>query len=284
MLDALVGALGGGVGDLLGAGLSMFGASKARKQAKEDALNKFVDLRQAAERGGFNPLTALQATGGAGFGAYGSSAPPLASIELLTSFGNKLGEEFSGAADRRRATETLQHDLAKLQLDQARSGVLVPPPRSATAALGGLAPLRPPVATLGQSSERDPNASRSGLVVSRGNSGSGGVGGSGEPLTPPEMPLYNLYIEVYDPTTGRTSRIPNPDLLDAGPVEMATGLSVIGFADAAQNGVPAAKRVVGTYVPLNLNLAERYRSSRKREADALGDVFGPNWYREQFPN
>ncbi len=124
-------------GKLLGAGLSIFGANKARKQARQDALNKFVDLRAAADAGGINVLTALGATGGQGFGAYGSSAPPLASVELLTGALGDYEDERNGTADLRRSTDRLNNDLAKIKLEQARSGVYAPPPPKAYAAAGG---------------------------------------------------------------------------------------------------------------------------------------------------
>lgn len=129
-------ALAAAAPDLLGAAVSAMGASKARKQAIGDAANKFVDLRAAAEKGGFSPLTALQATGGAGFGNYGSSAPPLASVELLTGAVGKFYDEASGQGAQRRATDKLNFDLAQLRLDQARSGVYVPSPPSAVAGMG----------------------------------------------------------------------------------------------------------------------------------------------------
>lgn len=135
-------ALGGMLPDLAGSALSLFGANKARQQAKGDAFNKFADLRDAAINGGFNPLTALQATGGAGFGAYPTSAPPLASVELLTGGLQKGMDEVTGVADQRRAADRLNLDMAQLRLDQARSGVVAYAPRSAAGRVGsGVSPL-----------------------------------------------------------------------------------------------------------------------------------------------
>lgn len=122
---------------LLGGIFSLFGASRARSQAKKDASNKFVDLRNAAIKGGFNPLTALEATGGSGFGAYPSSAPPLASVELLTGALEAGADELSGDAGRRRSADELNNDLAVLRLDQARSGVVAYRPPSAANSMGG---------------------------------------------------------------------------------------------------------------------------------------------------
>ena len=64
-----------------------------RKLAKEDASNKFVDMRNAAQKAGFNPLTALRMTGAAGFGAYGgytAQVPVLSKVNFSRSIGTSL--------------------------------------------------------------------------------------------------------------------------------------------------------------------------------------------------
>ena len=133
-----MGLLGAILPKVFGAAVGIFGANKARRQAKADAANKFIDLRAAAEAGGFNPLTALEATGGGGFGAYPSSAPPLASVELLTGAVQDGIDEIDGTAAMRRAKDRLELDLAKLRLDQARSGVAVYEPRRAVSSVGSV--------------------------------------------------------------------------------------------------------------------------------------------------
>jgi hypothetical protein len=114
-------------------------AQQNRDDAKADAAAKFSDLRNAAITGGFNPLTALTATGGAGFGDYGGSsaytpasdvsgvaagAAPLASISMLGSVldktGTALGDIFSGKAAQDEARDRLNLDLGQVNLDQAR--------------------------------------------------------------------------------------------------------------------------------------------------------------------
>lgn len=95
-------------------------AKKARARALEDEKQKFVRLREAAELGGFNPLTALQAAG-AGFGAnIPSGAPPLASIELVKNAITDFGSWATGAEAKEAARQELELDLAKIKLDQAR--------------------------------------------------------------------------------------------------------------------------------------------------------------------
>lgn len=102
--------------------LGIFGAKKRRKQARSDQKKQFERLREAAERGGFNPLTALQSTGGAGFGALPSSAPPLASIDFIRDALSGVADEVTGEAAERRATDRFNRELAELQLERAKGG------------------------------------------------------------------------------------------------------------------------------------------------------------------
>lgn len=51
-------------------GASLIGGALSRKQAKKERDNHFVNLRNSAIRGGYNPLTAMRATGGGGYGNY----------------------------------------------------------------------------------------------------------------------------------------------------------------------------------------------------------------------
>jgi hypothetical protein len=121
-------------------------ASLGRALYQKDAQNKFVDMRSAAQAGGFNPLSILAATGGAGFGDYGgasgfngvvnspgvsgvtmadtASAPPLTSISMLgsalTGAGSGFADVLSGKAAQDAARDRLSLDLGNIQLDQAR--------------------------------------------------------------------------------------------------------------------------------------------------------------------
>lgn len=104
---------------LLGGLFSRNSAKKARAQALEDEKQKFVRLREAAELGGFNPLTALQYSG-AGFGSNTpTGAAPLASIEMVQNAITDFGQIVTGEESKRRAREQLETDLLKIQLDQA---------------------------------------------------------------------------------------------------------------------------------------------------------------------
>jgi hypothetical protein len=52
------------------AGGTAVGAELSRERARKERENHFVNLRNSARRAGFNPLTALRATGGGGYGQY----------------------------------------------------------------------------------------------------------------------------------------------------------------------------------------------------------------------
>jgi len=211
------------LGSLIGGAFSLFSASKQRSQAKEDAANKFIDLRASALAGGFNPLTALQATGGAGFGAYPSSAPPLASIEFLTGAADGIVDEVSGAADLRRATDRLNFDLAALKLDQARSGVVLPPPPSAVAAFGA-SPLGALPVTVAQSNVGVTDAG----VDPSDAADIAAAGGS-----PREQRLTPIDLFVpYRMRDGSIGFGPNPSVMDAE--QFAAALALWGAVEAKQ--------------------------------------------------
>jgi hypothetical protein len=77
--------------------------AKNRELAKKDASNKFTDMSKAASKAGINPLTALRATGGAGFGAYGGynglmqstiQAPILSKQSFAENLGTRLANTY----------------------------------------------------------------------------------------------------------------------------------------------------------------------------------------------
>lgn len=100
----------------------------------------FKKIRESAEAGGFNPLTALMS--GAGGIASGSSTPPLASFDLLSQGLQGVSDALTGKTAQLDAQERLRTDLMQLQLDQARSGVVqAAPPRAVDRVGVGGAPL-----------------------------------------------------------------------------------------------------------------------------------------------
>lgn len=130
-----------GVGSILGGIGGLFGGRKKQKTMSpaESMVSQAKGARWASDEYGFNPLTMLQygqPGAGAHIGMGGGGAPPLASIDLITGGLAGLDDVLSGDKARRRAADQLELDIAKIKLDQARSGVLLPPPPSAVAAPG----------------------------------------------------------------------------------------------------------------------------------------------------
>lgn len=124
-------ALGGPAGAKVGAGLgSSIGASldakdaakKERKRALGDSALQFARLRDAAVTGGFNPLTALVATGGQGFQRFPTGVPPLASAPLLSGTVNSFLDELTGERLRRDNAQAVQDELARIELEQLKAG------------------------------------------------------------------------------------------------------------------------------------------------------------------
>lgn len=118
-----MGLLSAIAGPLVGAVASGILGNKQRKDARSDAKRKFTDLRSSAEEAGFNPLTALMATGGQGFGDYGPSIPPLATSQFLSEAASSVAREMTGEAAVARATERANLEMAKMSLESMRSGV-----------------------------------------------------------------------------------------------------------------------------------------------------------------
>lgn len=133
-----------GLGAAVNIASGLAGMFKKKPKAvtpRKNLLSQAQGVREAAERYGFNPLTLLQyGQTGASTGPAGGAAP-LASAQILTEGLRGLDDVLSGDAARRRAADQLEIDLARLKLDQARSGVIFAPAPSASAAIGGSAAL-----------------------------------------------------------------------------------------------------------------------------------------------
>lgn len=135
-------------------------AADAPRQAIASQLQ---GVMEGAKATGFNPLTLLGNTtsgGNAAFmGGSGGSAsaavarntnapPPLSSNEILTGALSNASDIISGDAERRRVGDTLRNDLAALQLEKLRSGVVAYGPSAATAVDGKPTPLGRRAATV----------------------------------------------------------------------------------------------------------------------------------------
>jgi len=83
------------IGDLASIGMQAYAAKKSRKQQAQATQNTgkldLGYLRQEAENNGFNPLTVLQSTGGAG-STKSSNAGLLASSQFWATYADGLGE------------------------------------------------------------------------------------------------------------------------------------------------------------------------------------------------
>ena len=143
-----------GVGSLIGGVAGLFSNKKGAPSARENTVKLAQGARQASERYGFNPLTMLGAGSSMGGGGGGGGAPPLASIQMLTEGLQSVDDVISGDADRRRQADQLQLDLAKVQLEQARSGVIASGSTAADAVGGSLSPLGAPRGTYTQNAAR----------------------------------------------------------------------------------------------------------------------------------
>lgn len=143
-----------GIGSLIGGVAGLFSNKKGAPSARENTVKLAQGARQAAERYGFNPLTMLGAGASMGGGGGGGGAPPLASIQMLTEGLQSVDDVISGDADRRRQADQLQLDLAKVQLEQARSGVIASGSTAADSVGGSLSPLGAPRGTYSQNTAR----------------------------------------------------------------------------------------------------------------------------------
>lgn len=149
----MFGAILGAIAPAVLGGLFQNKANRdARKNAptpEKNLLSQAQGAREAAAKYGFNPLTMMQygQTGGASSG--GAPVAPLASVEMLTSALKDVSDVTSGDAARRRAADELEIDLARLKVEQARSGVIVHPQNVTDTVGPGLSPIGRATSTVG---------------------------------------------------------------------------------------------------------------------------------------
>ncbi|WP_131725660.1 hypothetical protein ACTTAL_09400 [Rhodobacter capsulatus] len=139
-----------GIGSVLsgiGAVGGLFG--KKAPNAADNIDLQALGARRAAEKYGFNPLTLLQYGQPGGSLATAGGPPPLASLEFLGEIVSDFDPEVKADKERQRQADQLNLDLARLKLEQARSGVVIAP-QSAVQSVGqGPSPLgRRPVTVL----------------------------------------------------------------------------------------------------------------------------------------
>lgn len=155
----MLGLISAGLGIATGIKGLFSSKPKAPKERspRDGILSQAQGAREAADQYGFNPLTTLNAGAGQGFIMTGGGGTPvLASIDAITSGLAGVDDILSGDQARRRAADQLELDMARLKLDQARSGVMVAtPPRTVASGVGsGTSPLGPRTQTAAQSNTR----------------------------------------------------------------------------------------------------------------------------------
>lgn len=201
----LISAITGGL--KIASGLAgLFGKKKKATTPRDNLLSQAQGAREAAEKYGFNPLTMLQYGQTGAMSGGGGGAPPLASIDLIVNGLSAFDPEKRADEERQRAADQLNLDLAKLRLEQARSGVIIGPQVAANGVGPGLSPLGSKAAQVyqgaGYGSVRSSRGSRSrgvgagddGARVSDDgggavrSSGGAGAGASGSPVSSEEYP------------------------------------------------------------------------------------------------
>lgn len=135
MFELIKGALG------VATGLkSLFGKKQKAPSVQDNLLAQAAGARAAAEKYGFNPLTMLQYGNTSGTGlAPSAGPPPLASLEVLASALDQFDPQVKADRERQRQVDQLNLDLAKLKLEQARSGVVIGPAVAPGSVLGNTA-------------------------------------------------------------------------------------------------------------------------------------------------
>lgn len=123
MFGLISGALG------IATGLKGLFSSKPKapkeRSPRDGIMSQAKGARQAADKYNFNPLTLLQAGAGHTFSGGGSGGvPPLASVEAISNGLRGIDDVLSGDAARRRAADQLELEIARVNLDRARSGVM----------------------------------------------------------------------------------------------------------------------------------------------------------------
>lgn len=106
---------------LVGGALSLFGANKQAKDQKAAEYERFPRLRASAEAAGFNPLTALLANGGSGFGEATGTAP-LASAQILRGMVSDVGDHFAQKKSVKAAQDYAHRRVGQINSERASAG------------------------------------------------------------------------------------------------------------------------------------------------------------------
>ena len=119
MFGLIASAIGGASmkSALISGAASLVGGALSRKQAKKERASHFANLRNSAIAGGFNPLTALYATGGGGYGNYAAALSRSPMEGALSSAANSYNQG--------QANQTMMaHEMSIEKMRQSHSAKL----------------------------------------------------------------------------------------------------------------------------------------------------------------
>lgn len=115
------GSTGAKFGNLIGGGLDGLAAGKEKrdaiKKANKSEMDKYVRLREAAERGGYHPLEVLRAGGSVGYTARPSLMSSLASTNAF----DALEHEITGEGAKERKRQQVEDEIRERQLEQMKN-------------------------------------------------------------------------------------------------------------------------------------------------------------------
>lgn len=213
--------------------------------SEQNAYNSPAAIRARAESSGFNPLSfvgagvgqqagaaqmlapsAQAAQGGAAQGGAASYAASMVSADnfgsAISNAGLLLADGVNAAAQEKAVSTQLAQQNAELR-KALNSATLRP---EVPGVFGTVQPVTVP--KLGPSNDAMIDGGQFAQIKPALQAAS--LAG--------DVPVEHKWIKIYDQKTGTFTWYPNPDLMDAGPSEMATGMATIGAAETAQHGYP----------------------------------------------
>lgn len=192
-------------------GLNVLGGLFGKKKdptPRDNILSQAAGARAAADKYGFNPLTLLQYGNPAG-AMGGGGSPPLASFQLLADGLSALDPEAKRDREIARKKDELNLEIAKINLEKARSGVALVANSAADSAGNGPSPLGRRAASVFQRGSADGSVK----VHSSGYGAAGAARGLAvknwtglEPI-PSHIPVLNR--------NGQITYVVNPAMPDA---------------------------------------------------------------------